>query len=659
AFGGKLYFRASNGLEDTEPWVSDGTTAGTQRLADLAPGALSSTPTGFASLPGVGMVFAANKAPGDLPVEADVELYLSDGTPGGTWLLADIEPGHITGSSGGGSLVATSGRELFFAAADPVVGDEPRYRDGSGVLTLLADLWPGPDSSSPDETTSVWVDGMLLTFFSAYEPGIGRELYVTDGTPAGTGLVADIRPGSASSLASHLHAGPGKLFLRAEDGLHGPELWVSDGTGAGTQLLDLAMGLAGSWPDHFVTLDDQVLFAATVGGDREVWISDGTSAGTLELADLNPTSDSGPSQLTRVDQEVAFFVRAVGFSSWQSLAATDGTAAGTRVVFDPGMNLFIKDAGIAVLDGIAYFLASTPMGIELWRSDLTTAGTFAVALVPSSPYGTNDFQLTAADGRIFFRASAQDAVGTELGVELFTSDGTAAGTGLVLDLAPGADGSYPFELTPAGGGVYFVPQDDEVTPQVEPARELFFSDGTAAGTYQVGTRPPGELPWAPTELLSSKPTGLTLVDGDLYFVAEDPHAVGRELFRLVDPVAYVQVLEPSGSGQRLEAGAAELGGTVTIRATGAPAGALSLLAMGGTLALPSTTLVLPGSAAWIDPLTGSILSATVTESWSVSLPVPATPGLAGLAMTLQSWTLVGPGLLPAETSNGLAFVLGL
>src|SRR5205085_2313751 len=137
-----------------------------------------------------------------------------------------------------GYLTAVGGT-LFFVADDGLNGRELWKSDGTAVGTVLVkDINPGsaygfPSTSSPSSLTAV--GGTL--FFAANDGTNGKELWKSDGTPAGTVLVKDINPGSADSYPNGLTAVGGTLYFAADDGVHAQELWSSDGAAAGTALV--------------------------------------------------------------------------------------------------------------------------------------------------------------------------------------------------------------------------------------------------------------------------------------------------------------------------------------------------------------------------------------------------------------------------------------
>jgi ELWxxDGT repeat protein len=101
----------------------------------------------------------------------------------------------------------------------------------------------GTDDSSPSRL--VVLNGSAL--FAASDGVAGAELWKSDGTSAGTMLVADIRPGPDSSAPFLLTRVGGTVFFTADDGTNGAELWKSDGTAGGTVLVkDINPGAASS-----------------------------------------------------------------------------------------------------------------------------------------------------------------------------------------------------------------------------------------------------------------------------------------------------------------------------------------------------------------------------------------------------------------------------
>jgi ELWxxDGT repeat protein len=75
-------------------------------------------------------------------------------------------------------------------------------------------------------------------FFAATDGiGVGRELWRSDGTAAGTTLVREVNPGESSSDPDELTNLGGTLLFSAVRNRWGRELWRSDGTADGTKLV--------------------------------------------------------------------------------------------------------------------------------------------------------------------------------------------------------------------------------------------------------------------------------------------------------------------------------------------------------------------------------------------------------------------------------------
>ena len=110
---------------------------------------------------------------------------------------------------------------------------------------------------------------------------------------------------------------------------------------------------------------------------------------------------------------------------------------------------------LAPFDGRLYFAANDGTnGSELWSSDGTTAGTSLLKDIFPGPGSSSPIGLTAAFGELIFRAG--DGVH---GDEPWASDGTSAGTALVTDIVAGPDTSGPFGLALGDSRAYFQAND--------------------------------------------------------------------------------------------------------------------------------------------------------------------------------------------------------
>jgi ELWxxDGT repeat protein len=221
------------------------------------------------------------------------------------------------------------------------------------------------------------------------------------------------------------------------------------------------------------------------------------------LADLNTapeTAGSAPMNFQAVGETLYFFANTPehGYELWTS----DGTASGTRLVKDvrPGYTGSVEQnrpPTMASAGGRLYFTADDGVhGFELWTSDGTAAGTKLVRDIwPGSFDGVRYSEVVGIDGVAYFSANGG----------LWRSDGTEDGTYVLL--GSNGEGYQPDELVDVDGTLYFAASGVGV------GRELWRSDGTVGGTYIVKDIHTGGA--------SSSPQELTSVGGVLYFNAYD------------------------------------------------------------------------------------------------------------------------------------------
>jgi ELWxxDGT repeat protein len=92
-------------------------------------------------------------------------------------------------------------------------GRELWISDGSDIGTVrLVDIAPGTENSDPGYITTTSVAGGSV-FFAATVRSFGRELWVTDGTPANTHMFADVFLGIGSANPTFILDVPGVRAL--------------------------------------------------------------------------------------------------------------------------------------------------------------------------------------------------------------------------------------------------------------------------------------------------------------------------------------------------------------------------------------------------------------------------------------------------------------
>jgi ELWxxDGT repeat protein len=546
AAGGRLYFWALRNGESRRTFLAFEAATGTTRELGTDLSTWSNTALPFEPL-GESLLFLGRE-------DGIEDLWVSDGTAAGTRLL------HRTSAAGHDTILpfdfaVLGGRQVFVAGSE---GRQVWASDGTLPGTRSLEVSTEP-SSSPEELTPF--DGRLA--FTATRDGFLRELWTTTADDSGAVSV----PGSVQ--ARHLTPSSGGLVFARVDDDHSP--WLLPGPD------EVPVRLADIPLVHELepTADGRVFFV-DVGEGQRLWVTDGTPGGTRLVTALAPdwVDDCFPTlcdpaierfQLNLPDRLTAvgdaLYFRATGSETDRSpsLFRSDGTEAGTvRVDAVPGQVDTLAPLG----DSLVFTVTVPNEGWQVWRIEASGAADRVAEHGGSWPG-----PLTPADGAVYYvveERRVQDgmglvstglalhrlaggapeserlgtlgdaleldavvevaAVGRRLylavddpttGRELWTSDGTAAGTGPLADLRPGPRGSHPSSLTPVGSFLLFGADDGES------GHEPWVTDGTAAGTFRVADVNPGPEP--------SGPAGFARVGERIYFAADDGER-GRELW---------------------------------------------------------------------------------------------------------------------------------
>jgi ELWxxDGT repeat protein len=178
--GTTLYFRS--GTYFSQLWTSNGTSTGTVLIKDF--NYTSNEQSNIFDLtPSNGILyFSAPQSSSNLVNQ----LWRSNGTAAGTYIVKPIDPG-TSGLPGGPAALADVNGLLYFGIDDGVHGNELWQSDGTAAGTVMVqDIYPGVDAyGNPNGSDPSWLvafNGKL--YFAATDPTHGTELWDPPTVPA-------------------------------------------------------------------------------------------------------------------------------------------------------------------------------------------------------------------------------------------------------------------------------------------------------------------------------------------------------------------------------------------------------------------------------------------------------------------------------------------
>jgi ELWxxDGT repeat protein len=561
--GGTLFFLANDGANGMGLWKSNGTAAGTSLVKkNVSTG--GSSRSGWLENVGGTLLFLN---------ENDGGLWKSDGTTAGTVLVKSIVAAgkRLDSRFGSGYLTKVDGT-LFFRVHDDFDGWGLWKSDGTTAGTVMVkDLNGIGDASFYDNFgPNNLVNAKGVLFFRAYDSIAGWELWKSNGTTAGTVMVADIGiPGS--STPGELTEVNGKLFFDASDEAHGRELWMLDAT----TITSIATSPNPSIFGQSVTL------TATVSADA---LGSGTPTGTVTFRDGITTLGTG----ILSGGTASFTTSGLSAGSHSITVVYDGDAdflTSTSEILvqgvgvDPTTTVVVASANPSVYGQSVTFAATvsadlpgagTPSGIVTFKDGATTLGTgiltSGTATFTTSALAAGNHSITALyGGDTNFRANTSAPLSQAVNQDSTTTTIVAVPTPSVYGQSVTFTATVSANLPGAG----------------TPSGTVTFMEGTT--TLGTGTLTGGTANFTTSALATGSHSISTLYNGDTNFLTSTAATLSQSVNQDSTTTAVVASPNPSVFGQP-----ATFTATVSVNAPGGgtPTGTVQFVVDGANFGSP-------------------------------------------------------------------------
>ncbi|MGB1457977.1 hypothetical protein [Spongiibacter sp. UBA1325] len=415
----------------------------------------------------------------------------------------------------------------------------------------------GGSTTSVPEGTPGSVERLLFPLNSTSIPS-QFDMYATDGSAEGTGLLKDFNEGQPAIQQFNDGRNPilfddGKFYFSAQSPNEGRELRVSDGTEVGTSVLVDIEGSSG--PLDLQWMDGKLAFSAgTTGFARELFVYD-LDAETLTEIDVGGVASKNIQGMQTVGNSIFILGRGVTSDSRNvpALYVSDGSQEGTQLVFVEG----------EPVGGVAVKQPTESLAVQ--RAEAPENAPHVLSNGDFYPTNIQWYNLTSFAGRLFFLASSDPNNQNSVVLYSVAEDGSDVRREL------GEDVTFVRNVTVVGDTLYFYA--DRSINAANFTRHVYAYDGTtlhesgdfpeglfasnfyatSLGLFVVTTNnvyrtalEDGEFTFTPmhpgdtmttyTGVKSRTQFGelFTEVEGTIYFVADtviDGTAVGEELWK--------------------------------------------------------------------------------------------------------------------------------
>ncbi|RXM49910.1 MULTISPECIES: T9SS type A sorting domain-containing protein [unclassified Chryseobacterium] len=452
-------FDAANGLE---PWVSDGTAAGTHLLKNLIPGATSS--------------MAMKKF-----VKFNNKIFFESGANGVNsaygnyiWETDGTEAGTVRYNSNNDALIyGTSSDNNHLILTMPNYYNRYWVVNGNPSQDFeITGLGMPYKNSFIDLNSKIYLTGNTLKH--------GAELFSLDPVTHETAIASDISRFD-SSYPHAFHTLNNDLLFIARDKQYNNQIYKRNKSTQQIEKLsnygsEWSVGMGSDVDDNFIKVGNYLYTP------EASYRTDGTAANTISISSPDITSRVLYTALNDNTLLFAGYNNLVGTELWKIDNTSNTVSLVKDISTDYMGSLYSVDSKATVLNGFAYFVAKENGKLGIWKTDATEANTQKVIQFSYQDGTDGDIKiLNAANNKLFFTKQKENTPTTYSSGqnELWASDGDQASAVLLKSYsAPYSSATIARETFVFNDKLLYITSGYS-------SSALNSTDGTVAGTQEV------------------------------------------------------------------------------------------------------------------------------------------------------------------------------
>lgn len=540
ASGGDYFvFMGFNASGGSEPWISDGTVAGTKILKDIYPGTTSSMSINQKFLKLGNKIYFDNNTNGISPGYGNY-IWETDGTEAGT-VLFNTPTNNV--------LYRTSSDEQYLILTKPNEWNRFWITNGNSAQTFeMSTIGMTAANGVVDYNSKVYLAGSSSKN--------GMELYSLDPSAQSAVLASDISRYESSSPHSYELLNNDLIFIAADRESNSQFYKRNKTTQQITRFTNFTYGSFGQ--GMYTNFKDSLFkvgnFLYTKNNTPNpvsgFYRTDGTSANSAVIPTGNTVIYDNSFYVNLNDNTLLFsgYNNVLGTELWKIDNNSDTAVLVKDISTESMGSMYNTDSKTTVLNGFAYFVAKQDGKLGIWKSDGTEANTTKTIQVNFQDGTDGNIKVVGSLNNKLFYSTRKEGFSNISNTELFASNGDLASSVLLRshsDLYGSANINSDTEIlnnklfyavTGYPSGLYFTDGTVAGTTQVSPVNffgdvkfkkcgnQLFFTnnnstellktDGTTAGTVSLGAN-------------FSAIKDMTCVNNYLYFLNGDSQKVWR------------------------------------------------------------------------------------------------------------------------------------